>query len=643
MCGIAGELTFDGRPVLAENIRSMMDALAHRGPDAEGIFCSGSIGFGHRRLSIIDLTDAGRQPIWNDSGTLVIIYNGEVYNYRELRKQLHKEGKVFRTETDTEVILKAIEAWGIDAALSKFIGMFAFALWDAKNLTLTLCRDRVGIKPLYYAHSPNGILFASELKGLIANPGFNRRVNPVAIGQSLITGFAIGSTTPFVGAERLLAGHYLKVTVSGVLERRQYWSLSQIERGSFHGTFNDAVECLQSLCESAFRYRLVSDVPVGMFQSGGVDSSLVAAVLKKCIGADVLSITIGFGEEEYSEAQTAKTVTESLGVRHLVHSVSSEEAQGVLSRFVDIFDEPFGDTSGIPTYILASIARQHVKVALSADGGDEQFCGYESYGAYDWRARSVANFPLVARRLLTTVLRRWFPYRAIHSWRGARATCINYAPQDTARFEKMLRVLTSPSAAHVLQRMNEFAFQSDEIAALLPGAGADPLLGTSLSAEMYEGYRQGLLDAMMRTDYTTYLPDDILFKVDRASMAASLECRDPLLDHRIAEFAFRLPVEFLYHSGEHKRLLKALARRWISADVLNSPKRGFVIPLYYWLRGAWKPMVLDTLTPNRLREVGILDPAAVGKEIDSFYAYAGGRAERIWMLLNIQLWAERWL
>ena len=272
MCGIAGELTFDGRPVLAENIRSMMDALAHRGPDAEGIFCSGSIGFGHRRLSIIDLTDAGRQPIWNDSGTLVIIYNGEVYNYRELRKQLHKEGKVFRTETDTEVILKAIEAWGIDAALSKFIGMFAFALWDAKNLTLTLCRDRVGIKPLYYAHSPNGILFASELKGLIANPGFNRRVNPVAIGQSLITGFAIGSTTPFVGAERLLAGHYLKVTVSGVLERRQYWSLSQIERGSFHGTFNDAVECLQSLCESAFRYRLVSDVPVGMFQSGGVDS-----------------------------------------------------------------------------------------------------------------------------------------------------------------------------------------------------------------------------------------------------------------------------------------------------------------------------------------------------------------------------------
>ncbi len=643
MCGIAGEFRFDGRLVDAAHVVKMTDAIAHRGPDAEGLYCSGTIGLGHRRLSIIDLSEAGRQPIWNAAGSLAVVYNGEIYNYREIRAQLQSEGRVFRTETDTEVLVEAVDAWGIEKALKQFIGMFAFVLWDEREHRVTLCRDRIGIKPLYYSLNSSRLLFASELKGLLANPDFIRKVNLRGIGQAMVTGYAIGTETPFADALRLPAGHYLTVRASGASELHRYWSLDEIERGSYQGNFDEAVEELLSICESAFGYRLVADVPVGLFQSGGVDSSLVAAVLKKRIGADVQSITIGFSDKEYDEAPRARAIAESLGVRHLSHYVSPLEAQDILAKFVEIFDEPFGDTSGIPTFILSRLARQNVKVALSADGGDEQFCGYESYGSYAGRAALVEGIPFTARHLLASVLRRLPLYRPLLYFKSIRESGNSYAPQVTARYEKMIRVLGSTSAADVLQRMHEFAFQPEEIAAALPGSQGDPISGTKLAASNFMRRDNGLLDAMMRTDFTTYLRDDILVKVDRASMAASLECRDPMLDHRIAEFAFRLPVDFLYSGGEHKKLLRTLAQRWIDREVLDKPKRGFVIPLYYWLRGAWKPVALDTLAPHRVIRTGLFDPKFVADELKRFYGQEGGRAERIWMLLNVQMWAERWM
>lgn len=642
MCGIAGEFRFDGRPVDCAQIVAMTDALHHRGPDDAGLYCAGPIGLGHRRLSIIDLSPNGRQPMWNAAGTLAIIFNGEIYNYREIRAELQREGRAFRTESDTEVLIEAIERWGIEDTLRRAIGMFAFVVWNDRSRTLTLCRDRVGVKPLYYSLTPSRLLFASELKGLAAHAGFNRRADLTAIGQALVVGYAIGAATPFADARRIPAGHYLVVDAAGRVTTHEYWSLDAIERGSFRGTIDEALDELLALCESAFAYRLVADVPVGLFQSGGVDSALVAAVLRKRVGADIQSITIGFKDEQYDETARAQAIAQSLGVRHIVHRVEPDEAQEVLARFVEIFDEPFGDTSGMPTYILAKIARQYVKVALSADGGDEQFCGYETYGAYEKRARVIAGIPLVARRALSTVLARWLPHRAISGLRH-RSAKTRYQPQGQARYEKMLRLLAAPSTSSVLQQMHEFAFAPGEVPGILPGASSDSLAGTGLSADVLAAGRRGLLDQMMRTDFTTYLRDDILVKVDRASMAVSLECREPLLDHRLAELAFRLPTEFLLSGGEHKRVLRALAARWIGRDVLDLPKRGFVIPLYYWLRGVWKPLVLDTLTPGRVQAAGLLHAPAVSAEVARFYAEPGRRAERVWMFLNVQMWAERWL
>jgi asparagine synthase (glutamine-hydrolysing) len=620
----------------------MTNALAHRGPDADGLYCRGAIGLGHRRLSIIDLSSAGEQPIWNASRTRAIIYNGEVYNYREIRDELLRSGTEFRSESDTEVILEAIDTWGIDKALARCIGMFAFAIWDEPAQTLTLCRDRVGIKPLYYSLTSARLLFASELKALHTHPGFDRTLDLAGVGQALVTGYAIGAATPFAQVRRLPAGHTLVVQRSGGSTLRQYWSLDRVVRGSFKGSFEDALEELLSLCTSAFQYRLVADVPVGLFQSGGVDSSLVAAVLKKQLQVDVPSVTIGFSDKQYNEVPVAESIARTLGTKHLVHYVSMTEAQEVLERFVDVFDEPFGDTSGIPTYILSRIARSHFKVALSADGGDEQFCGYESYGAYAQRAALIDGVPLLARQALASVLGRWAP---LHAWlsRPNGAGDATYAPQTRARYEKMIRVLCSPTAADVLARAHEFGFRPEEVSSVLPDAPADPLAQTRLSAEELRRFRQGPIDAMMRTDFTTYLPDDILVKVDRASMAASLECRDPMLDHRLAEFAFSLPIDYLYRGAEHKRLLRALASRWIGRDLLNRPKRGFVVPLYHWLRGVWKPIVMETLSDSRVARAGVLDPKFVATELRTFYSSEGRRAERIWMLLNVQMWADRWL
>lgn len=642
MCGICGEFNFLSKAVNPSDIKQMADSIAHRGPDDYGIYCDGVIGLGHRRLSIIDLSPCGKQPMWSNDKSLCIVFNGEVYNYQEIKQELLAAGYNFSSTTDTEVVINAIHFWGLEKAVSKFIGMFAFAVWDSNRKILSLCRDRAGIKPLYYYINEKVMLFGSELKALLAHPEFKKELNQGAVGQYFINGYFLDNHTVFKNVFRLTPGHYLTITRSGTLQHHKYWGLDSIERGSFKGSFEDAVIGLEQLFESAFNYRLVSDVPVGLFLSGGIDSSLVSAFLKKKSNADILNITIGFGEEKYDEAPKAKMVSDELGVRHIVHYIDTKEAQDTLLKFCDIYDEPFGDTSGIPTYILAKLARQHVKVALSADGGDEQFCGYENYSSYVKNYNIVTKFPWLVRFIISTLLEQAIPYRQLISWRLNRARGMVYHPQAIARYEKMLRLLKVSNETDLIRLMNEKAWSQETISELLPVNKDDIFRDTVLSDSYLSNHKEELMDTMMRTDYSSFLRDDILVKVDRASMFVSLECRDPFLDHRIAEFAYSLPINYLYENGEHKRILREILKKWVSESVISAPKRGFMIPLYYWLRGIWKPIVMEYLSKERVKAIGLLDGKKVEQEVTNFYKFQGGRAEKIWMMLNFQMWAERW-
>ncbi|HOK07715.1 MAG TPA: asparagine synthase (glutamine-hydrolyzing) [Syntrophales bacterium] len=642
MCGVCGEFRFNGEPVRTKDIELMVGSLRHRGPDAHGLYCEGPLGLGHTRLAIIDLSAAGNQPMWSGQGDLCIAYNGEVYNYKEIKKELEACGYVFRSSSDTEVVVNAIECWGMAGALQRFIGMFAFALWDGRTRRLFLCRDRAGIKPLYYYKTNEIIIFGSELKAICAHPSFQKEIDPQALGQHFINGYILTPRSIFKNVGKVPPGHYLVVDSKGKTTLERYWSLDTINRDSFSGDFYDALQELEELLCSAFSYRLVSDVPVALFLSGGIDSSLVSTLLKKRYDVDILNITIGFRERNYDESAKAEKVSSSLGVKHIVHYVNEKEAQDSLEEFCHIYDEPYGDTSGIPTAILSRLARQHVKVALSADGGDEQFYGYENYAEYARHYRWMSKCPLALRLILSRLLADFMPYRTLLSFRGALARQESFFPQGIARYEKMLRLLKVRDDVDLLRLMNEKAFPEESLLPVSSPISPGVLEGTALGRDALSRGRSDLEDAMMRTDYQAFLRDDILVKVDRASMHVSLECRDPFLDHRIAELAFRLPLRFLYNKGEHKHILKTILRKYLPEEVVSAPKRGFMIPLYYWLRGVWKPFVMEYLSPSKVRKVGLLDEKIVGREVDRFYRYHGYRAEKIWMMMNFQMWAERW-
>jgi asparagine synthase (glutamine-hydrolysing) len=641
MCGITGEVNFRAAVDL-HVIQRMTHALVHRGPDDEGVYCEGRVGLGHRRLSIIDLSPGGHQPMWTGDRSMAIVFNGEVYNYREIRPDLEARGYRFVGSSDTEVVLNAIHCWGMDAALSRFIGMFAFAVWDTRARLLVLARDRLGIKPLYYQKTPERILFGSELKALYAHPMFRRRLANRGLGQFFCFGYTLGETTIFEDTHKVPAGHYLQIFENGETTLKRYWSLEGVERGSFGGSMENAIEHLTSLCESAFGYRLVSDVPVGVFLSGGIDSTFLAAILKKRLAADLEYITVGFSEVAYNEAPKAAQVASDLGLRHTVKVLDAVEARDALFRFVEIWDEPFGDMSGIPTSILCRLARQQVKVALSADGGDELFCGYESYPSYEARYRHLQRYPLPLRQALSSLLNR-LPYRPLISAWLSHQQEVRWNPQTSARYEKALELLTVGGGRDLIRTMNEKGWTSRSVRQLLNCDPGDITGGTSFGIEPGAAGRSAIFDYMMRVDLGTFLGEDILTKVDRASMAVSLECRDPFLDHRLVEFAFSLPLDYIYRDGMHKRILKQVLKPWISPLVLSAPKRGFSIPLYDWMRGVWRPVVEEHLSSERVRRVGVLNDRVVGRELDMFYRYAGGRAEKIMLMLNFQLWAERWL
>ena len=620
MCGIAGFLsTGVARPDKGV-LRAMGDALAHRGPDASGIFLSpdGRVGLSHRRLSILDLSPAGAQPMFSVDGSLVLSFNGEVYNFREIREELEGKGHAFRGGSDTEVMLAAFVEWGVAGAVQRFIGMFAFALWDAGAEKLYLVRDRLGIKPLYLARLPGIFLFASELKALLAYPDFPRVVDRSALQYFLEFQYVPGPHAIYRNVEKVLPGHIVEIDGDGMITDRDYWDLFD-HWGKPEGrprTEGEYDEELSALLDSSIRYRMISDVPLGAFLSGGIDSSLVVALMRKAASGPVKTFSIGFHEAGYDESPHARAVAAHLGTDHHEKICTPREAQALVRRIPDACDEPFADSSAIPTMLVSEFTRQHVTVSLSGDGGDELFCGYPRY-AWVRQGNVVRGIPGFLRRPLCSLLSR-VPIHKVQ--RGAES------------------VLYDDPAEMYFHTVG--IFERRRLKEIVPEVVDDAHL--SYFRTFRDPRCGGIVERAMATDIRTYLVDDILTKVDRASMAYSLEARVPLLDHRIVEFAARLPMEHKVRGGGTKHLLRKILYRHVPRELIDRPKMGFGIPVNRWLRNELRPLLAEYLNAERVRREGFLRPEGVAQVVREHLSGRRDHQYRLWALLVFAMWVERY-
>ena len=615
--------------------------MTHRGPDDAGLFVDpeAGVGLGHRRLAVIDLSEAGRQPMGTDDGMVQVVYNGEVYNFREIRRTLEEKGHRFRTETDTEVILSAYNEWGMDC-LQRFVGMFALALWDKRIGRLFLARDRIGIKPLYYYYDGGTFLFASELKALMAFEGFPREIDPDALPLFLHYQYIPAPRTVFSNTYKLLPGHYLAYD-GGSLEQRTYWSLpGVVEEDLFKGDETEAVDELERILGEAVSCRLISDVPLGALLSGGIDSSIVAALMQKASPAPVRTFSIGFREAGYDEAPWAARVARHLGTDHTEFYVTPQEALDLIPRLPEIYDEPFGDASAVPTSLVSRLARTQVTVALSGDGGDEQFAGYVRYWSTQAMATGFQRLPEPVRKSIGWILEKapasWVE-RCYMPWRDLlpqRFRVTNFPD----KWQKLVKLM-SRMRVEDLYRMS-ICYWSDYDLKILCTTGPAP---TRFEETFKETEGWPILARLMRVDQKTYLPDAMLTKVDRASMAFSLEVRVPLLDHRVVAFTATLPEQFNYRNGKGKYLLRRLLARHIPEALFDRPKMGFGVPIDGWLRRELKELLLDYLSPDRLRKEGLLHAGEVEKKIREHMGFKAFHQYRLWALLMWEMWRERWL
>ncbi len=621
MCGIAGFLaTGESRPG-AELLHAMGGTMPRRGPDASGIFLSpdGRAGLAHRRLAILDLSETGAQPMAAGGDSLVISYNGEVFNYRELRGELSKRGHAFRGDSDTEVILASCREWGLDGAVSRFIGMFAFALWDGRTGTLSLVRDRLGIKPLYVARAPGLVLFASTLSPLLACPSFSREVDRAALQYYLEFQYVPAPHAIFRGVEKVLPGHIVEFDAAGGRRDRRYWDLFDHWRapGPAPRPEGEYAEELSALLRSSVRYRMISDVPLGAFLSGGIDSSLTVALMREAAAGPVKTFSIGFAEPGYDESGHARAVARHLGTDHHETTCTPAEALALVRKIPEAYDEPFADSSAIPTMLVSEFTRRHVTVSLSGDGGDELFCGYPRYR---WvRAGSLVHaIPGIVRRPLFSLLSR-VPVHKIQ--RGAES------------------VLHDDPAQLYFHTVG--IFERRKLPEIVPEVADDSAL--AYFTTFRDPRAGGVVERAMATDIRTYLVDDILTKVDRASMAYSLEARVPLLDHRIVEFAARLPLRLKVRGGETKYLLRRVLHRLVPRSLLDRPKMGFGIPLSRWLRRELRPLLSEYLDEERLKREGFLLPHGVSHLVREHLSGRRNHQYRLWALLVFGMWRERYL
>ncbi len=647
MCGIAGffDPTHSTPPETSlEKVEQMAGALHHRGPDDQGSWIDAKVGlaFGFRRLAILDLSPAGHQPMLSSDGRYVIVYNGEVYNHSELRIELSNLGHTFRGHSDTEVMLAAIRQWGVEPAVRRFNGMFAIALWDRRERLLHLVRDRLGIKPLYYGWTGGVFVFGSELKALKAHPAFRAEIDRDALALYLRHNYIPAPYTIYKGIRKLLPGTTLTLTGSQAGEYpppAPYWSARQVtEAGTAHpfaGTDEEARERLDALLRQSVRERMIADVPLGAFLSGGVDSSAVVALMQVQSSRPVQTFTVGFFEEGYNEAEHAKEVARHLGTAHTELYVTPQEAQAVIPRLPALYDEPFADSSQIPTFLISELARRHVTVSLSGDGGDELFGGYNRYtwARNIWKAAGWLPRPF--RAFGATVLRGVSPA----FWDALLSNCfipsrwrISEAGEKIRKIAEILPA-RSPQAVYF-----DLVSLWKEPASVVLGGGEPATLLTNRDAWAdlpdYTAW-------MMYLDLVTYLPDDILTKVDRASMGVSLEARVPYLDdHRVVEFAWQLPLTMKIRDGQRKWLLRQVLYQYVPRQMIERPKKGFSIPIDAWLRGPLRGWAEDLLGETRLKREGFFNPGPIRQKWQEHLTGKHDWQYHLWDILMFEAWLE---
>jgi asparagine synthase (glutamine-hydrolysing) len=647
MCGFAGLLTPDlGRGAdLLRDAQAMASLLEHRGPDDAAGWSDegGRVALAFRRLAILDLSEAGRQPMTSRSGRYVMVFNGEVYNFAEIREALDLPLDAYRGGSDTEVILAAFESLGVERAVSRFVGMFAIALWDRREGELWLIRDRMGIKPLYVARTAYGVAFASELGALTKAPGLATDLDMGAIEAYLRYLYIPGHATPFRDVRKLPPGQYLRIRDAGreSPEPVPYWSLPEVrargaaERRAHGPTDRDAVDALESLLSDSVRLRMIADVPVGALLSGGIDSSLVVALMQRASGRPVRTFTVGFSGTEHDESAHARAIAGHLGTEHTELPMTGEDALALVPELPSIFDEPLANPSQIPTRLVSRLARGSVVVALSGDGGDELFGGYNRYTAGPAAARRFGRLPVVPRRWFGRALRaisapRWDRLGELGRSNGHGVRLMG---QKVHKLARMMGARTETDMYRVLLS----AWDDPGVFLRRRGASGDPVLA-------FLARRPGPLGLadMLELDQRYYLPDELLHKVDRASMSVSLEVRVPILDHRVVERSWTLPDRFKIRNGESKWILRQVLDRHVPRSLIDRPKTGFSVPVEDWLAGPLRPWAEDLL----LAESPGRDALFRREELAAAWRrFLGGRTEAglgLWSLAMLEAWRRHW-
>lgn len=633
MCGIAGFIDFHKKSTKS-NIQSMIEPLNHRGPDGDGVSLFKSknaiIGFGHKRLSIIDLSQAGKQPMVLNH--LHITYNGEIYNYQEIKNELLELGHHFNGESDTEMILHAYTEWGIKA-VERFIGMFAIALFDEKKQEVVFIRDRAGVKPLFYYQKNDLILFSSELKSFHEHPEFEKKLDLNAVAAYMQYGNVPTPHCIFKNCGKIKPGHYLKINLENKSQQEiQYWNVYDFyNQPKLNLSFPEAKIQTKELLKSAFNYRMVADVPVGVFLSGGYDSTTVSSLIQAESTARLKTFTIGVPDIGLNEAPYARDIAKHLGTDHTEINCTEQEAIEMIKDLPFFYDEPFADSSAIPTTLVSKAARKDVTVALSADGGDEIFGGYNRYDFMHRYGKTLNSIPKAVRKILVG---------AMGNISSEKIPVLKNKYNFHNRYEKLKTVLNDPSEKEIMLSLSQ-QFNDEQMKSVMKSEFTS-LPTMFQSKEMLEDFKSPL-SYMMAIDFQTYMLDDILQKVDRATMTNSLEGREPMLDHRILEFAAQLPDEYKYQNGIKKRILREITHDYIPKELLDRPKMGFAIPIAKWLKNELRDHVEEYLNEDRIEKQGIFNWEFITKLKMDFYKGRKEYDSKLWYFLMFQMWYERWM